>query len=99
MYYQYRVVAKNTVGYLDGAGPGWVPGHDGPVGVWPGGRAIAAPTNLAATLLAGPPRVSLTWTDNATNETRFNVERSTDGVNFAVVGTAPARNNTGGVLR
>ncbi len=38
--------------------------------------APAAPTVLAATGQAGP-QVSLTWTDNATNETGFEVERCT----------------------
>jgi FtsP/CotA-like multicopper oxidase with cupredoxin domain len=56
-----------------------------------------APTNLTATLQSGP-RVSLTWRDNATNETGFLVERSTDnGTTWTQVGTAPARNNTGNV--
>ena len=40
-----------------------------------GVNAPAAPTTLTATLPAGP-RVSLTWRDNATNETGFVVERS-----------------------
>ena len=57
----------------------------------------ASPTNLTATLQAGP-RVSLTWRDNATNETGFFIERSTDnGATWTQVGTAPARNNTGNV--
>jgi len=62
-----------------------------------------APTNLVATLQAGP-QVSLTWRDNAPNgansETGFIVERSTDGVNFSNLVTLPARtqgNGTGNV--
>jgi predicted phage tail protein len=56
-----------------------------------------SPTNLAATLQSGP-QVSLTWRDNATNETGFVIERSTDGgLNWTQVGTAPPRNNTGNV--
>src|SRR5262249_44887063 len=39
----------------------------------------AAPTNLVATLLSGPRRVSLTWADNATNETGYKIYRSSDG--------------------
>jgi hypothetical protein len=64
--------------------------------------APANPTNLAATLQAGP-QVSLTWRDNATNETGFVVERCT-GVdcglvpaNFAPIATPGPRNNTGNV--
>ena len=60
------------------------------------GTAPAAPTNLVATLQAGP-QVRLTWRDNATNESGFVIERSTDGVNFTQIATAPARNNTGNV--
>jgi len=61
-----------------------------------------APTNLAATLQTGP-QVSLTWRDNATNETGFAIERCTGvdcgltSTNFAPIATAPARNNTGNV--
>ena len=60
------------------------------------GTPPAAPTNLAATLQAGP-QVRLTWRDNATNESGFVIERSTDGVNFTQIATAPARSNTGNV--
>jgi len=44
----------------------------------------AAPTNLTATALS-TSRINLRWTDNATNELGFKVERSTDGVNFSQV--------------
>lgn len=64
------------------------------VGAAPG--TPTAPTDLTATLQSGP-RVSLTWRDNATNETGFFVERSTDSTTWTQVGTAPARNNTGSV--
>ena len=46
--------------------------------------APAAPSNLLATPSAG--RITLTWTDNATNEMGFKLERSTDGVNFIQLG-------------
>jgi titin len=46
----------------------------------------AAPTNLVATLQAGP-QVSLTWTDNATTETNFIVERAANGGTFAQIAT------------
>jgi hypothetical protein len=56
-----------------------------------------APTNLTATVQTGP-QVSLTWRDNATNETGFIIERSiAGGATWTQVGTAPARNNTGNV--
>lgn len=47
----------------------------------------AAPTGLAVTLTTSG-RIALAWTDNATNETGFRIERSPDGVTWTVVGTA-----------
>ncbi len=38
----------------------------------------AAPSNLVATVLPGT-QIRLIWTDNATHETHYSVERSTDG--------------------
>jgi fibronectin type 3 domain-containing protein len=46
--------------------------------------SVAAPSNLAA---SAPLSVALTWQDNSTNETGFQVVRSGDGVNFWSVGT------------
>lgn len=87
----YRVVAQNTVGY-GGAFMSLTAQSEPSTSV----AVILAPTNLAATLQAGP-QVSLTWTDNATNETGFVIQRSTNGGAFTQIGTAPARNNTGSV--
>jgi hypothetical protein len=58
----------------------------------------AAPTNLTAALQTGP-QVSLTWRDNATNETYFAVERcsfaapATTCSNFAQIAAQGARTN------
>jgi subtilisin family serine protease len=46
--------------------------------------APAAPSNLTGTPSAG--KISLAWTDNATNEMGYKLERSTDGVNFTLIG-------------
>jgi hypothetical protein len=56
----------------------------------------ADPTNLTATLQAGP-QVNLAWRDNANNETGFSVERCTGAActGFARIAVAPPRNNTG----
>jgi hypothetical protein len=60
----------------------------------------ANPTNLTATVQAGP-QVTLAWRDNATNETGFSVQRCTgagcaaDPLNFAEIAVAPPRNNRG----
>jgi hypothetical protein len=52
----------------------------------------AAPTTLMATPSAG--RITLNWTDNATNETGFKLERSTDGVNFTILAFLGANSTT-----
>ena len=39
----------------------------------------AAPTNLTAAIASCGPQVNLSWTDNATNENGFVIERSADG--------------------
>lgn len=83
--YRYRVVSYNAAGDTQSA----------PVG----GPAIgvpSAPTNVVATLQAGP-RVRLTWRDNATNEAFFLVEVSVDGGPFTLIAQVPARSNTGNV--
>lgn len=88
--FNYRVVAQNTVGYGQEFMSLTTQSMSGAVVV------IQAPTGLTATLEAGP-QVRLSFTDNAGNETGFAIERSTDGVTFTQIGTAPARNNVGGV--
>ena len=92
----YRVVARNTVGY-GGAYPAVdADSISAPIGVNLPTAAPAAPTNLTATLQAGP-QVRLQWRDNANNEGGFVIERSTTGLpgSFVQVAVAPARNNTG----
>ncbi|MDM7995876.1 MAG: hypothetical protein QUT30_09370 [Acidobacteriota bacterium] len=66
------------------------------VGAMPG--TPNAPTNLTATLQSGP-QVSLTWRDNATNETGFAIYRCAGaGCTPSVqIATAGPRNNTGNV--
>jgi len=56
----------------------------------------AAPNNLTAALQSGP-QVMLTWTDNATNESGFVIERSDNGGVFSVLATVGPKNNTGSV--
>ena len=84
--YQYRVVALNTIGYLDGTG-GFsemtVQSVSEPV-VYDNTNLPAAPI-LTAAYQAGPPmQILLNWSDTA-GEDGFRVERSTDGVNFSQV--------------
>ena len=58
----------------------------------------AAPSALAASVVSAT-RIDLTWTDNANNETGFNVYRSTDGVNYSLLvslgANATSYSNTG----
>ena len=55
-----------------------------------GEPAPAAPTGLTATLDTTVPQVNLAWTDNATNETGYVVERSDNGGAFTLIATLPA---------
>jgi hypothetical protein len=49
----------------------------------------AAPSNLGAST-NGPDAINLVWTDNASDESGFAVERSADNVNFVEIGTVSA---------
>lgn len=50
---------------------------------------IAAPANLTATAIS-TAQVNLAWTDNATNETGYRVERSTNGPAWVFLATTAA---------
>lgn len=90
--YMYRVIAQNTVGY----------GGDLPSMTAQSVSAILsavkppAASGLTATQTApGQLSVSLAWTDNASNETGFTVERSSDnGASWAAIGTTLAPDTT-----
>jgi FtsP/CotA-like multicopper oxidase with cupredoxin domain len=92
--YSYRVIARNTVG-----APAPYAGVNADAAS-PTVFALQAPTNLTATLQANPAggvQVSLGFTDNLAIETGFAIQRSTDGVTFTPLATAPARVGTGAV--
>jgi fibronectin type 3 domain-containing protein/regulation of enolase protein 1 (concanavalin A-like superfamily) len=78
--YYYRVQAYNNAGPSTYSN---VANATVPTAV----TAPAAPSNLVATA-GSSAQIALAWTDNASNEDGFRVERSTDGVNFAQIGTA-----------
>jgi len=83
--YWYRVFAYNAAG--DSA-PSNVAMVTTPA------ETPAAPTNLVATAVSST-QVNLTWTDNATNETGFYVERSDDGgLIWSLVGQTAANVTT-----
>jgi fibronectin type 3 domain-containing protein len=97
---QFRVVAQNTVGDTwDYSDPNLNEIAQGsyafPVATLTAASEVvdtappppavpAAPTGLTATLQVGP-QVNLAWTDNATDETGFVVERSDNGGAFSVL--------------
>jgi titin len=102
---QYRIVAENTVGdTFNYANPN-INEIVAPVTGFPhvtatsssevvivgGIPAPAAPTDLTATLdeTVVPPQVNLAWTDNAADETSYDVYRSENGGAFAVIDTLP----------
>lgn len=80
--YVYRVRATNAggdSGYSNEAAATTPAGSTPP----------AAPSNLSASS-ASRTQINLSWSDNASNETGFKIERSTDGVNFGQIATVGA---------
>jgi FtsP/CotA-like multicopper oxidase with cupredoxin domain len=97
--YFYQVIAVNQVGYAG------VPGYStltltGASGVVGAGQVAAqpplAPTDLTAVAETGP-QVLLTWTDNASNETGFVIERALGAGAFSTLVTVGPRTGTGSI--
>jgi FtsP/CotA-like multicopper oxidase with cupredoxin domain/fibronectin type 3 domain-containing protein len=96
---QYRVFAQNTIGDTwDYADPnlneivnGGFPTITTKSAYATVTQALppAAPSNLTATLDTAVAQVNLSWTDNATDETGFVVERSDNGGAFSVIASLP----------
>jgi len=86
----YFYVAASTNSFGEGA-------NSAPVSAMPF-AAVAAPSGLAV-VAASAYEIDLSWTDNATNETGFQVWQATDGINFAPLATTGAEvtnfSNTG----
>jgi pectate lyase len=82
--YHYRVRAYNSGGnsaYSNNASATTQAGS--------GGTLPAAPTGLSATAVSNS-QINLAWTDNASNETGYRIERSSDGTNFSEIATTGA---------
>src|SRR5439155_2389536 len=77
--YYYRVRAGNAVGNSDYSNIASAALLNLP----------ASPSNLTATAVS-LSAIALAWTDNANNETAFQIERSTDGASFGLVATLGA---------
>jgi FtsP/CotA-like multicopper oxidase with cupredoxin domain len=73
LFYLYRVVAKNTVGYGAEFPQMSVQSMSGTAGT-----PLPAPSNLVAVLQSGP-RISLTWTYGSTAQTGFTLQWSVNG--------------------
>ncbi|MGA2497866.1 MAG: fibronectin type III domain-containing protein [Tepidisphaeraceae bacterium] len=82
--YKYRVFARSGSIRSDYSGVASVTVAANPQIQPPVGEA-AAPTGLAV-LRRNSARVTLSWLDNATNESGFQIEYSTDGQNWTVLG-------------
>ncbi|MFM1769526.1 MAG: hypothetical protein RJA22_2055 [Verrucomicrobiota bacterium] len=82
--YQYRVRAFHGSGNSAWSNPATVTTPAGPP---------AAPSSLAATALV-KRKIRLNWTDNATNESGFRIERSANGGAWTQVATLKANTST-----
>ncbi len=51
-----------------------------------------SPSQLFASNIIQPNFANLTWQDNSSYESEFSIERSTDNVNFQIIGVVPANN-------
>ncbi|MCE7043286.1 fibronectin type III domain-containing protein [Dyadobacter sp. CY312] len=78
--YWYRIRAKNAVGNSGYSNVAEATTFDVPP---------VAPTSLTATTISAS-QIDLAWKDNSGNESGFDIERSTDGTNFAKVGETGA---------
>jgi hypothetical protein len=85
--YQYRVLALNTVGYGGEFPVMTVQSMSDALTVSVVPSLPAAPSNLIASAVS-PTQVNLTWTDNATNESGFTIERCSGAgcITFASIG-------------
>lgn len=80
--YSYRIYAYNNIGSSSAY-----------ASVSRSTASLAAPTTptglTATVVLDEPASVSLVWSDNASNESSYEVQRSIDGTNFTTIATLP----------
>ena len=87
--YRYRIRAGNSLGYSQYSNISTATTQAPPPAV----TIPNAPTNLVATVIS-QTQINLSWTDNATNEVNYIVERSTNGGAFATIVTLGANVST-----
>ncbi|MEI8350433.1 MAG: fibronectin type III domain-containing protein, partial [Candidatus Omnitrophota bacterium] len=85
----YKVLAYNTNGVSDFTGPAQA--------TTPAGDIPLMPSNLTAAA-NGSTKIDLAWIDNASNESGFRLHHSTDGTNFTLLTSKPAKPSTGGTV-
>lgn len=93
---------QGAMGWADVVGAGALPPPTFPQGTsfqayyslgGTGGTPPLAPGSLAATAISSS-QIDLSWLDNASDEDGFEIERSTDGVNFALIASVGANVTT-----
>jgi fibronectin type 3 domain-containing protein len=85
MSYSYQIIATDAAGNLS------LPSNVGTATTLAG--PPSAPSALTATA-ASATQINLSWTNNATNQSGFKVERSPDNVTFTQIGTTGATTTT-----
>lgn len=85
--YSYWIAAINNAGASSYLGPIQVTTSAPPP------PAPSAPINLSAAVIS-KSQINLKWTDTASNEDGFTIERSTDGVTFTRISTVIANTTT-----
>ena len=82
--------AMTWMDVVGGTGPPTFPGGQGYSEYYPlSANPPVAPTGLNATAVSSST-MNLSWTDNATDETSFNIERSLDGATFSILASVGA---------
>ncbi|MBI5425771.1 MAG: hypothetical protein HZA32_16975 [Opitutae bacterium] len=82
--YAYRVYAYNNIGSSTS--------YASVTRATPALAAPATPTGFTAVVdLEAGGALALAWTDASTNETHFEIQRSSDGTNYSVIATVPAQ--------
>ena len=85
--YCYRVRAKNGAGNSGYTDPACATTQAPPV-------TIPRPPSNLTSAASSSSQINLVWTDNASDETGFEIERSNDGTNFAKIADVGANTTT-----